>query len=171
MVDVLPQVKSKKRRITLADVEEMAKLMAKRITETGACLIIGIKPETWFSFKSRGNNNSKFINSLARVRESQLKSHLENIEQFQVKDWRASHALLQLKAPERFGAQQGASQQPVVAIISDAQLKAIADRIYGQPSQSHVVDVDPLPVVSCGVQDNEQLSITTGQTAQNKVKP
>ena len=156
----MPQVKSKKRRITLADVEEMAKLMAKRITETGACLIIGIKPETWFTFKSRGNNNSKFSNILARVRESQLKSHLENIEAFQIKDWRASHALLQLKAPERFGAQQGASGQPITAIISDQAMRSIMDRLY--PKQSQVIDVQtlPQPVVSCGVHDHDQLSIT-----------
>jgi hypothetical protein len=145
MVDVLPQVKSKKRRITLADVEEMAKLMAKRITETGACLIIGIKPETWFTFKSRGNNNSKFSNILARVRESQLKSHLENIESFQVKDWRASHVLLQLKAPERFGAQQGASQQAITAIISDTAMRSIMDRLYPKPSQ--VVDIEEVKQV------------------------
>ena len=114
----LTPIKSKARRITSEDVQDMAKLMAKRITETGACLILGIKPETWFKFKVRAHNACKFEKVLTHARESQLAGHMANIEAFQVKDWRASHALLQLKAPERFSPQAGQAGASVQAVIN-----------------------------------------------------
>ena len=99
-------------------------------------------------------HQEQFEKLLTRTKEGQLNSHLQNIEAFQVKDWRASHALLQLKAPERFGQQQVASQTPVVAIISDAAMKSIADRIYGQPKPSQVIDVQEVKQV----QDSAKLT-------------
>jgi hypothetical protein len=54
-------------------------------------------------------------------------------------DWRAHAFRLQTIAPERFGAQQGASGQPITAIISDTAMRSIMDRLY--PKQSQVIDV------------------------------
>jgi len=107
---IQPESKPKqiKRRITLGDIEAMVELMAKRITETGACHILGIKPQVWFNFKCRGNNAVKLDDILSRARETQIKAHLENIEDAEHgknghrPDWRASLALLQVKAPERY---------------------------------------------------------------------
>jgi hypothetical protein len=153
VAEVLP-IKTISRKITAPDIKAIADLVAKRITETGACLILGIEPRRWFTFKQRGKNQSRFDSLLTRTKEGQLAGHMANIEQFQVKDWRASHALLQLKAPERFGQQQGQGQQTLVAIISDQAMKAIADRIYGQPKPSQVIDVQEVKQV----QDSAKLT-------------
>ncbi|MDE2097587.1 MAG: hypothetical protein KGL39_10100 [Patescibacteria group bacterium] len=132
---VLPKLPTIRRKITIEDVEAIAEMMAKRITETGACLILGIKPESWFHFKQRAKNENKFAQLLTRAREAQLNSHLENIESFQVKDWRASHALLQLKAPDRFCQQQSPqSVNQTVINIGESAIRAILDKYPVKPS-------------------------------------
>lgn len=107
----------KSRKITAHDVKLICNLVAKRITETGACLLVGIKPTQWFVWKQRAKNKAKFDTMLELIKESQVSGHIENIERFQVKDWRASHALLQIKAPERFGQREQSSNTTVTVNV------------------------------------------------------
>ena len=71
--------------------------------------MLGIKYDTWLKWKQRAKNSSRFVHLLERTRETQIKAHIENIEAAAVgdgpharADWRASDALLKLKAPDRF---------------------------------------------------------------------
>ena len=147
-------VKPKRRKLTLQDAEAIANLVAEsKLTETEACSRLDINRDQWFNFKSRGKRLEEFDRLITRIRGASIAHAMSKIKDagdgvgMKQPDWRAHAFRLQTIAPERFGQQQGQGQQPVVAIISDAQLKAIADRIYGQPSQAQVVDVQEIKQV------------------------
>ena len=143
--------KRRKGRISPADVEAMAQLIAKRITETGACNILGIKWNTWISWKQRAKNSHKFAQLLERVRELQIKGHIECIEDAarglngHRPDWRASQALLVIKAPERYATrsegQQAATTQPGITL--EQMHKVLAHIAAQQPAQP-VIDCQPV---------------------------
>lgn len=165
MTETLQIIETKRRRITKKDIESMAKLVAKRITETGACLMLGIKPETWFNFKLRQQNQSKFEESIAHFRESKLNDCLESIDKagdeisFQNEDgthsikrgdWRAKAWLAErVLAPERLGQQQ--TGQPQVQIFAgDSAVRAVLEKVYNrteltykEPKQLPSVTVAP----------------------------
>lgn len=139
---------AKRARLTVEDAENIAQIVAKRVTETGACAILGIKFATWAQWKMR--NANKFDELLARIKEQQIYGHMQAIEAAQVKDWRASDRLLQIKAPERFGA-KGEPQQVNVSVVAEPTLLRALQSAYGQsqqalaaPGQSSV-DVEVLP--------------------------
>ena len=147
---ILEPIPTIRRKITHADVQEMARLMAKRITETGAALIIGIKPETWFHFKAKPKNQAKFEQILMHVREAQLEGHLDNIERFQIKDWRASEALLRLKSPERFGQRtEHTGEVKHMHQLSDDSKRKIEAMLKASLQQ---------PVIDCQVVDTKQIA-------------
>lgn len=127
-----------RRKITKQDLVAMAQLLAKRLTETGSCMMLGIKPSTWFKWKLKPHNQARFENMLIHVRESQLAGHLNNIESFQIKDWRASEALLRLKDPQRFGqrTEHSGEIKHTVGLSDDAMLRLIA--MYNQNKQAVV---------------------------------
>jgi hypothetical protein len=122
-----------RRKITTQDMQDMAKLMAKRITETGACLMLGLRPESWFNFKARVKNTKKFEDILVRVRESKLSGIIDNIEAAgdpydvvtktgqvyqRPGDWRAKAWLAErVLAPERLGQQVVAGSTTTNTVI------------------------------------------------------
>ncbi len=109
-MDVESSVSKQKRpyrRFKLQDLEDVAALAAKRLTDTQACQHLGIN---YFSFKtwvSKNRHEAKFADILSRTRAAQLVDAIENIEDaakgkgvHQKADWRASKALLDFKFPE-----------------------------------------------------------------------
>ncbi len=133
------------RKITLADAEAIAKLVAKRTTEAGACIVLGIKPTSWFQWKHRHKNQAIFETLVTRIRETKLQACIDTIDEagdsYEIPtkngsytkpgDWRAKAWLAErVLAPERFQDGQVPAQaqsSPVVTI----QLQ----RIYSEPSQ------------------------------------
>lgn len=120
----LPAAKRKQRRkITAADVEAIAELIVKRrLTETEACIHLGLNPRTWFCWKSdprHGQNNSE---ALARVRAAWVESRCKSIEEVgdgangTRRDWRAQAWMLERTLPERFGQQSERAPAPLPAI-------------------------------------------------------
>lgn len=123
---------TRRRKITPADIEKMGELLSKRVTETGACLILGIKPATWWQWKER--HATKFEELLTGIKETQILAHMENIERAQVKDWRASRELLAMKAPERFS-NNANSQQSTVIIGDSGMLQQALKRVFSDTRQ------------------------------------
>lgn len=112
----------KRSKITKADLQNMAELVAKRLTEVEACAVLNIRARSWYNWKSRHKNQTEFGELLARVRGAYLQAHLKNIEAAGVgegphkrADWRASDRLLALAAPERFAASQQSPEPPAAA--------------------------------------------------------
>lgn len=122
----------------------MASLVSKRIDETGACLMLGIKPKSWFNWKYHAKNKEQFAEVLTHVREAKLNACLEAIDEagdgkidtatgtvIQRADWRAKAWLAErVLAPERYAQkpQEPQQNQPLMAIISSE----VASGIFGQ---------------------------------------
>lgn len=168
LVESPPNPPTIRRKITNRDVEEMCKLMAKRITETGACLMLGIRPQSWFNWKAVQRNNSKFQDYFVRIREEKLNACLEAIDEAGDKrtyvnkkgevceasgDWRAKAWMAERAyAPDRFSDRQ---QAPVTnnLILGELETKRLLETIYG--ASKAVVDCPPsvkaIEVQSVGV--------------------
>ena len=97
------------RRIDATCIAEMAKLVAKMLTESEACRRLGIKPRTWFDWKSRAGRTQKFSDLLEAYRANRIESLINRIENsangIDVKypDFRAALALLKITDQKRFG--------------------------------------------------------------------
>jgi hypothetical protein len=97
------------RKIDAGTIAEMAKLVAKMLTESEACRRLGIKPRTWFDWKSRAGRNQKFADLLEAYRADRIESLIDRIEKsadgerLKYPDWRAALALLKITDQRRFG--------------------------------------------------------------------
>lgn len=160
-IDANGHPKPTRRKIDAATVLEMAQLMAKRINETGAALMLGIKPDTWVQWKKRARNKSRFEDLLLRVREAKLSATLDSIDESGDElevvtpdgsytkrgDWRAKAWMAErVLAPDRFADRRndGSAQQPVISISLMTQT---LERLYKEAGQKAVVDTSQ-PIAS-----------------------
>lgn len=116
-------------KITPDLVEKLTDLVVQQLTETEACQILGIKPETWFTWKCRRNNESKYVELLSRHRAQFIKSRMDTIQRAEVKDWRAADRLLQITAPERFGVKQQTGPVLIAAVDNNV-LSTALSRVF-----------------------------------------
>jgi hypothetical protein len=97
------------RKIDASTIAQMARLVAKMLTESEACRRLGVKPRTWFDWKSRAGRNQKFADLLEAYRADRIESLIDRIEKsangIDVKypDFRAALALLKITDQRRFG--------------------------------------------------------------------
>jgi hypothetical protein len=97
------------RRIDTATISEIARLCARQLSESESCRKIGIKPQHWFSWKSRHNRSEKFAALLEEFRAGRIDSLITKIESaadgvnMKQPDWRAAAALLKFADLKRFG--------------------------------------------------------------------
>ena len=127
------------RKIDEETINEMAKLMSKRITETGACLMLGIIPQSWFNWK--GRNASKFSDALLRARETKLAACIDAIDEAGdgdaargIKaDWRAKAFIVErVLAPERYG--KAGESAPPAPVVNIAVLDSLSRLVYSVDS-------------------------------------
>ena len=155
MVANLPTSKPKARKITADDLNAIAKLCAKRITETGACLMLGIKPEQWMLWKTRSKRSGRFDKEVTRIRESKLEACIDAIDEagdsatvtvngkeYEKRgDWRAKAWIAeQVLAPERFGQRHESTTNQTVNIIGDAAVNKVL-AMFKQQRQAKLIDV------------------------------
>jgi hypothetical protein len=142
--------KPKRHKINETDVKQMADLIAKRITETGACLMLGINPQTWFKWKIRARHAAKFENVLTHARETKLKACIEAIDESgdskeinlpngktytKNGDWRAKAWLAErVLAPERLGDAQNQVTNQTVNIFGMASqdIAKLASKVFAK---------------------------------------
>ena len=97
------------RKIDAVTIAEMAKLCAKMLTESEACRRLGIKPRTWFDFKSRAGRTQQFGDLLEAYRADRIEGLIDRIEKsangigVKYPDFRAALALLKITDQRRFG--------------------------------------------------------------------
>lgn len=160
------------RKLTLADAEAIAKLVSKRITEQGACLMLGIKPTSWFQWKCRHKNQALFEHLVIRIRETKLNACIDSIDEsgnpYEVTtkngavytkpgDWRAKAWLAErVLAPERLGDRVGIEQAGAVAspVINNMLVKIYTaeKRVEIEPSKKRVELITDAQVVDSPVQ-------------------
>ena len=118
---------SKRRRITKADIKDIANLVVKyRMNETEACLECGINPKQWSLFKHRHKTSATFEELINGIRARNLRNCLDSIDEAgntreyesvnkkgeqvtltKFGDWRAKAWIAErVLAPERMGQQQ-----------------------------------------------------------------
>jgi hypothetical protein len=141
-------------RIRPCDVNAMAKLVAKRLTEVEACGVLGIKIQAWKNWKMRVGKDLAFEDLLARVRGKQLEAHLRNIEDaergkgaHERADWRASAHLLKVKSPERFGDQQASPVQVTVNSVSADEVIRLLGKAYASGQANGQASVGDRPAL------------------------
>jgi hypothetical protein len=126
------------RRIDATCIAEMAKLVAKMLTESEAARRLGIRPRAWFDWKSRCGRTEKFAALLEAYRADRIESLIDRIEKsadgvgLKFPDWRAALALLKITDQKRFGdgpAVEVNLHAPVVD-TNDPTIRAILDRAY-----------------------------------------
>jgi len=147
-----PDKPKRARALKLNDIEEIARLIATRkLTETEACLTLGITPNVFFRWKQRHKNQTNIDTLITRMRADKIQGLIDNIENVgngigvKQRDWRASAWIAERVAPEKFNLNKDNStaQAPTVniQIMSDA-LK----RIYStQDSTNQISELNSPP--------------------------
>ena len=115
------------RRIDATTIAEIAKLVARQLTESEACRQLGIEPRHWFDWKSRSSRNERFAGLLEAYRANRIDDLITKIENgadgvgMRQPDWRAAAFLLSVTDKRRFGPQADATPMPQpVGQISEA---------------------------------------------------
>jgi hypothetical protein len=145
------QRKRRRKNISTGDCEAICRLVScQRFTYLEACETLEINYESWRSWKTRAANEPRFARILARMQGSYLKGRLDNIKDAERgrrghrPDWRASKALLEIAAPERYLPQQQpppALPQPAVpATTINMWLAAACTPALPAPSAAEIVD-------------------------------
>jgi hypothetical protein len=96
------------RRIDAKTISGIARFCAKQLTESEACRLLNVRPQSWFSWKSRHNRAEKFAALLEEFRAGRIETLIARIEKsadgvgLKQPDWRAASALLSHVDPRRF---------------------------------------------------------------------
>ncbi len=137
-----PQRRGK--RLCLADARDVAALCAKRANEGEACAVLGIPYSTWMHWKAKARNSEQFREIIDSIKGAKIKAHLDNIESFSAKDWRASECYLEKTIPDRFS-----NKAATVEITNNAPsiLQLVGGeealrKLIGQYSKKPTVEID-----------------------------
>jgi hypothetical protein len=123
------------RRIDATCIAEMAKLVAKMLTESEACRRLGIRPRAWFDWKSRCGRTEKFAALLEAYRADRIEHLIDRIEKsadgvgVKYPDFRAALALLKITDQKRFGDSPAVEFNVTAPMLSDAQLDRITKQV------------------------------------------
>ncbi len=152
-------LKSPARRLTRADIKQVAELVVKyRMNETEACLECGIRPKQWFLFKHRHKFAENFEVMLNTVRAANIRNCIDAIDESgsdreftalnkrgeevtitKPGDWRAKAWIAErVLAADRFGDRQAPATNVNVQVF--AQIDAVLSKVYAEPSKQ-VVDI------------------------------
>jgi hypothetical protein len=161
------------RRIDAVCIAEMAKLVAKMLTESEACRRLGIRPRAWFDWKSRCGRSEKFGALLEAFRADRIDSLIAKIEAgadgvgLKAPDWRAAYCLLSIQDRHRFGPQAEAAPPPQVPQISVNVLLSLREKVYGigadKPAGSVTAGPPRVLIGESSVPEPELKNITPGK--------
>ena len=134
------------RKIDATTIAEMAKLCAKMLTESESCRRLGIKPRTWFDFKSRAGRSQQFADLVEAFRADRIEQLIDRVEAsskgeggLRFPDWRAALALLKITDQRRFGDSPAVEINVPNVQVDESKLARIA-RIYAQTSQAMLAE-------------------------------
>jgi hypothetical protein len=119
------------RRIDTATISEIARLCARQLSESEACRKIGVRPQAWFSWKSRHNRSEKFAALLEEFRANRIDDLLTRVENsaagigVKFPDFRAALALLKITDHKRFGDQPTVEINVAAPLLTDAQIAKV----------------------------------------------
>ena len=123
-----------RRKIDAAVIAQMAKAVAKMLTESEAARLCGIEPRHWFEWKSRAGRSDRFSALLEQVRANRINHLIERVEKSadgidtKFPDFRAAVQLLKYADMKRFGDSPAVAMNPLPTIqisIIHEQLKKV----------------------------------------------
>ncbi len=128
---------AKRAKILPEDIEQIAVMVAKRMTETEACAVVGLDPMSWFKAKHRHLKDGKFEKLVVQVRGQYVNARLTEIEQsargegMKQRDWRAAAWLAQVSGGDRYSTTgTGKAENLTVNVIGDDRLDKVLGRLY-----------------------------------------
>ena len=131
------QPTQRRKRITLADVEQIAFLTeAHRMTFKEATALLGINYESWRNWKDRAQHIPLLSDIVSRVKAGWIAGRLANIKDAETgknghrADWRSSAWLLERTVGDRYAAQPPPPEQPRPA-VSAATVRVWIENAYG----------------------------------------
>ena len=154
-------------RITARTVAEIARICALSHSESEACRLLNIRPQSWFSWKSRHKRSEKFGALLEKFRAGRIHDLIKQIEaaanvdkakaagvRF---DWRAAAYLLAIIDPQRFSTARNVSveinapHQSSIAVACGGieDLRKLVALYGGQPRAQVKPPALPAAVVDC----------------------
>jgi hypothetical protein len=139
--------KRQRAKITRQDVREIAKLVAKRLTEAEACECLGIRPRSWYGWRESHKNQAEYTALLTRVRGEYLRANLAQMEKAAAgkggvrHDWRAADRLNAITAPDRYAASQPPPAE-LPAAVPPSVVNCWIALAYAKPSPGQVVDTE-----------------------------
>jgi hypothetical protein len=120
------------RRFSAKTISEIARLCAKQLSESEACRLLKIRPQSWFSWKARHNRSEKFAALLEEFRAGRIDDLISKIEKsadgigLKQPDWRAAAALLKFADMKRFGDSPAVEIYNAPLISDDTAARVIA---------------------------------------------
>lgn len=156
-------------RITARTVAEIARICALYHSESEACRLLNIRPQSWFSWKSRHKRSEKFAALLIKFRAGRIHDLITQIETVadvdKAKaagvrfDWRAAAYLLALIDPQRFSTSRNVSVQVnapqqnsmVVACGGEDAMRRIIETAYNQTKQEMASHAAPKQIAAAVV--------------------
>jgi len=176
-----PSSKPKARRLVLSDIKAIARLVATRkMTESDACITLGIKPSQWQVWKTRNKRSELFETIITRTRGAMVDGLVAKIEQagddYKIElpngkvinkrgDWRAPAWLLEKTAPQ-FAPQQ-INQTPQVTVqigIIHEQLKRVIGFSNDDDKTPRMTVGESLSSDSVTIADEETKSLKSNPT-------
>lgn len=157
--DLLP-AKLKKPGINREDVQSVARQVVRGLTETEACMVLGLDYKSWRKAKERIPTD-KWQELVAYERGNRIDGMMGSIESHTVKDWRAADRLLTLAAPERFGKEAITNidaRQNITVLADEATATRLLASIYGEPvpAQPAIDATEPKQIEDGEAQDDKQ---------------
>lgn len=127
------------RRIDKGTIEAVAALVSRGLTESEACRQLGIRPKSYFNFKSTQRNDERFKELLEKYRAKRIEDLIAEIEKsafgkgLKQRDWRAAKFLLEVADRNRFNTDKPAVEMSV--------------------GSAHIITLDKLEMINAMVQE------------------
>ena len=147
------------RKIDATIIAEIARLVARQLTESEACRQLGIEPRQWFDWKSRASRSERFAGLLEAHRANRIDDLIKKIEAgadgvgMKQPDWRAAAFLLSVTDKKRFGPQAEAAPSPQLAgQVSEATLLKVLSMLKAERAKP-VIDIpasEPKQITDAG---------------------
>jgi len=137
-IETIPAA-NRRRDITKADADSIAKASAKGLSEKAVCLRMGFEPTVWYRWKAE---NRDYYNTVFEIaRENRVESLMAEVETASQggndacgrpirHDWRAADRLLAITDPSRFS--QRVSEAPVSQTVSVTILAELSRLVFGE---------------------------------------
>ena len=148
--------RARTRKLTITTIRQIAKLVARGLTESEACRRLGIEPHAWFNFKTKAKNDSRFSAELETAQAADFDQNIQGIEAagagkgLKQPDWRARAWLLTVKAPKRFSDAAQRAQLDVNVSVTAPMDTRLLERALELATQGN-----PEAVARCLVNDVE----------------